>query len=312
MVWNGENAVELQIVIEDKDFSSITVRDTVYDLMDDMESESDAAGRVENWLDDFKIYLNETGQDMDTMNSTTFYAEVQSYSNGTRWESEIIYDDPLNPTKIEATRFLLRANSASTQSDIYPQYVEWNRIFNDHFPTQTSGYVFYKMSLVAYLLEVIMSLAANNMIFALMGVFCTLVLFVDLRMSLFIAMIVAMIDINLFGWMWALDISLDSTAYAELVMAVGLTVDYVIHITHSIAEAQPQGDFSKMSHQDIYRAKLRMTMNEMGVSVWYVLYHIPSAFEMNRCLSGSNGDDDDVCIQQRCIYHVPGCHGIGI
>ncbi len=109
------------------------------------------------------------------------------------------------------------------------------------------------------------------MVFAGIGVFSVLVLFVDLRVTLFLLLIVSMIDVHLMGWMWAFDIAMDATAYVECVMAVGLTVDYVIHITHSIAEAQPQGDVSKMNRDDVYSAKLEMALNAMGVSVWFVL-----------------------------------------
>ena len=100
-----------------------------------------------------------------------------------------------------------------------------------------------------------------------------LIVFVDLRMALFLLVIVSMIDVHLMAWMWAFDISLDAISYAVLVMAVGLTVDYLIHITHSIVEAQPQADISRMSDQEIYASKLEIALNAMGISVWFVLFN---------------------------------------
>ena len=96
-IWGGTKVVELDIVIKNQDFSDIAVRDNVHELIADLESQDDALDSVVNWLDEFEFFLNETGQDMDTMDSSEFYSELQSFSNGTRWKSEIIYDDPLNP-----------------------------------------------------------------------------------------------------------------------------------------------------------------------------------------------------------------------
>merc|ERR1712176_361745 len=106
----------------------------------------------------------------------------------------------------------------------------------------------------------------DNMIFAAIGVAMVLFVFLDLRMALFIVAILASIDAHLFGWMWLFDISLDTLAYGELVMAVGLTVDYVIHITHAIADAKPK-DIDHLTGNELYKQKLRIAMLEMGTSV---------------------------------------------
>ena len=52
-------------------------------------------------------------------------------------------------------------------------------------------------------------------------------------------------------------------------MFIQLTVDYVIHITHAIAEAKPEFDinYSLNSHNKIYDAKLSVALSEMGASV---------------------------------------------
>ena len=269
-VWSGSTIAEQDVVIQNQDFSDIAVRDTVYELISDLESQDDALGAVTNWLDEFEIFLNETGQEMDTMDSSAFYSELQSFSNGTRWETEIIYDHPLNPKFIKMTRFKLSANAAKLYSDIWTEYESWNDIFDAHLPSNEDGFVFHTDSMPAYFQNIILKLTTNNMVFAGIGVFLVLLLFIDLRMALFLLVIVSIIDVHLMAWIWAFDIVLDGTSYIVCVMAVGLTVDYVIHITHSIAEAQPQGDISKMEHQEVYNEKLKITLNTMGVSVWYV------------------------------------------
>ena len=57
------------------------------------------------------------------------------------------------------------------------------------------------------------------------------------------------------------DLSLDPITYCCLVMAVGLTVDYIIHITHAISHAQPKDKYD-------YIQRLSIAMNQMGGSVF--------------------------------------------
>ncbi len=138
------------------------------------------------------------------------------------WHSEIQYNDDDNPTMIEHTRFTLRVVKSASVTGQYPQYLSWNAIFNDYLPSDDDGYAFIPEYCFAYLSNSIVRLTVDNMIFAGIGVFCVLILLLDIRMSIFIIIIVAMIDINLFGWMWLLDISLDTLSYSQCVMAVGV------------------------------------------------------------------------------------------
>ena len=220
---------------------------------------------------EFKLFLNDKALEMDNLDSSAFYSELQSFSNGTRWETEIVYDDPLNPTEIASTRFQMALSVPISFSDAYAAYLALNAIFDEHLASNEDGFVFYRYSLVGYLQNVLPSMTAMNMLFAGIGVFVVLILFVDLRMALFLLLIVSMIDVHLMAWMWAFDIALDASTFIVLVMAVGLTVDYIIHITHSVVEAQPEGDISKMSRREIYAEKVKMTLNGMGLSVWCVL-----------------------------------------
>jgi len=274
-IWFGAKFVDYDIVIKQADFSQIAVRDTVYELMADLESQDDALDAVTNWLDEFELFLNETGiaLDVDALDSTAFYSELRAFSNGTYWDSEIVFDDPQSPTLIESTRFKLSAIGAPLYIDGFGEYLNWNDIFHQHFPFNSNddGYLFHEDALIGYFMNIILSLTASNMVAAGLGVFAVLALSIDLRMALFLLVIVSMIDLHLFGWMMAFSISLDGTVYVVLVMAVGLTVDYMIHITHSFAEAQYY-PIHYYDHDAIYRLKLKAAIDGMGVSVWYYLH----------------------------------------
>ena len=55
-------------------------------------------------------------------------------------------------------------------------------------------------------------------------------------------------------------VSLDTVSYVELVMAVGLTVDYIIHVAHAIVAAHPIDDTT-------YNERVRIALTDMGVGV---------------------------------------------
>lgn len=79
--------------------------------------------------------------------------------------------------------------------------------------------------------EVLAITMVNNLLLAGVGVFCAVLLFVQPFLALFIFLTVVMIDVDLFGLMkiWGMDIEI--TTFASAAMALGLSVDYVIHTT---------------------------------------------------------------------------------
>ena len=188
---------------------------------------------VKNWLEDFQNwYYLKTNNSLNVFenNSTGFYKELQLYANPTTiWHSEITYDNDDNPTIILHTRFTLRMIKSASVTKQYPEYLEWNSIFHKYLPESSDGgYAFIPEYCFAYLSNSIVGLKVDNMVFAGIGVFGVLLLLLDIRISLFIMIIVAMIDFHLFGWMWLLDISLDTLSYSQCVMAVG--VMYILYL----------------------------------------------------------------------------------
>ena len=123
-----------------------------------------------------------------------------------------------------------------------------------------SGFHFSIGYFFAYLAYAIIGLTVSNLSFALSGVFVVLFLLMDIRMAFFISILIGMIDVDLIGWMALNNVSLDTLAYGELVMSVGLTVDYIIHIAHAITDAQP-------NDPNNFRERLTIAFHDMGVGV---------------------------------------------
>jgi len=268
-IYTGRFLDELEIVIKDQDFSDAEVRTNILEMIGDMKSQQDAFETTNNWLEGFVLWLNATNIDIDNLESAAFYEQLKKYSNtSSSWNSEIVYDDYDAPSLVQHTRFTMPVTKEAKISKQYAEYLEWNAILQKYLSPQ-QGYAYVPEYAFAYLTNTIMRLTVLNMLFAGIGVFCILAIFLDLRLSLFILCIVAMIDIDLFGWMWLFGVSLDTLSYTQCVMAVGLTVDYVIHITHAIVDAKVPLDPNHQldSYNKIYNQKLKIALSEMGTSV---------------------------------------------
>eukprot|EP01084_Bolivina_argentea_P167971 291400_1 len=90
-----EQINELQIIIHNKDFSDINIRNKIYQLLIDMENKTD------NWLYEFELWLqNKNKININEIDSPSeFYFQLQISTNqSSLYNSEIIYDNILNPT----------------------------------------------------------------------------------------------------------------------------------------------------------------------------------------------------------------------
>lgn len=171
-------------------------------------ADRDAVGTSTNWLQEFAVWLTAKNMSMHSLPSHAFYQELKAYTNtSSYWHDEIVYDDYDAPTLIEHTRFTMQISKESKVSKQYAEYLEWNAIVHEYVSPQ-HGFAFVPEYAFAYLTNTIVRLTVFNMLFAAIGVFCILTIFLDLRLSLFIICIVAMIDVDLFGWMWLFGVSL--------------------------------------------------------------------------------------------------------
>eukprot|EP01083_Nonionella_stella_P051286 136161_1 len=258
-IYGGNAVDELQIVLKDLDFSDANIRQTILDMMSEFEAKPHALGITSNWLVDFDLWLMHKGKDLDTLSSGEFYQELQIFGNtSSPWHSKIVYNDPNEPSEIQATRFELKIAKSINVMDGWAEYLEWNAIIEEYISDiSDDSFAFIPMYSFAYLSNSIVGFTVDNMIFAGIGIAGILLLLFDLRMAVFILCVVSMIDIHLFGWMWLMDISLDTLTYAQCVMAVGLTVDYVIHIVHAIEEVKGL----------TFERRLNIALSTMGASV---------------------------------------------
>lgn len=106
---------------------------------------------------------------------------------------------------------------------------------------------------------VLATVLVHSLLMAGAGVFGSLLLFVHPLLALFIFSVVVLIDVDLFGLMVIWDMKVDVTAFTSVAMALGLSVDYVVHI--AAAFVQQKGDITLPE-------RLMRTYVLMGVSVF--------------------------------------------
>ena len=81
--------------------------------------------------------------------------------------------------------------------------------------------------------------AIQNLGLALAAVFVIVTLLVaNIGATLLVMLCVVLVDIDILGLMWLWGVSIDSVAIINLVLAIGLSVDYSVHLAHAFATAQ--------------------------------------------------------------------------
>ena len=281
----GESTIDVvELIINNADWSNKDTRNNIHSIITSVENYQDgsdvfAIGDTRQWLSDFELFINQTISGgvttIDDLNRTQFYKYLQVFANTTEyieWANEILYDNNDYPTKIKSTKFYIDfqlpvslKNQWEVRNDL-TDIIKDNIRLNDE---DASGYAFRFQWPYAYFEWSIVELTIWNIGSASGGVLLILCIMMDLKMAFFIIIVVIMIAVELFGWMVLFSVSLDSITFLQLVMAVGLTVDYVIHISHALADAHDSdndGD-GDIDANDDFNIKIKIGMSEMGVGV---------------------------------------------
>merc|ERR1719258_1016642 len=101
--------------------------------------------------------------------------------------------------------------------------------------------------------------ALTNLGLALLAVFLIVTLFV-------VMLCVILVDVDILGLMWLWDLSIDSVAIINLVLAVGLAVDYSCHVAHAFVQ-MPNMLGPEATPREQRQARADKAVEEMGVAV---------------------------------------------
>lgn len=108
-----------------------------------------------------------------------------------------------------------------------------------------------------YQFDVIPTEAVQNAAWTLFAVFLVVVIFIaHAGMALIVTCTVALVLLDIVGYMHYWDVSLNAVSVINLVLAIGLSVDYSVHVAHAF-----------MHKQGTKTERARLALGEMGVSV---------------------------------------------
>ena len=135
---------------------------------------------------------------------------------------------------IKATR--IRANyKASDKAD---EQVASMRTLRESVQSADVGNSFPYMFMYLYYEQyaIIVTEAVNNLALALLAVLViTMVMLANVTSSMLVMLCVALVDIDILGLMQR-DLTIDSAAIINLVLAIGLAVDYSVHVAHAFVQ----------------------------------------------------------------------------
>jgi len=92
-------------------------------------------------------------------------------------------------------------------------------------------YLFYEQY------AIIVREALTNLGLALLAVFIiTLLIIANVGATALVMVVIVMVDVDILGLMYLWDLTIDSVAIINLVLAIGLSVDYAAHIAHAFVQ----------------------------------------------------------------------------
>merc|ERR1711907_491404 len=78
-------------------------------------------------------------------------------------------------------------------------------------------------------------LVIQTLIIAAVAVLAMLAIFISFRDVLLIAVCIGCVDCSMMGMMAVWNVPMDAASFICLAMAIGLSVDYVVHLSHAVA-----------------------------------------------------------------------------
>jgi len=106
-----------------------------------------------------------------------------------------------------------------------------------------------------------------NLGLALVAVFIIVTLFVaNIGATLLVMLCVVLVDVDILGLMWLWELSIDSVAIINLVLAIGLAVDYSCHVAHAFCQ-MPNMLGPEATPREQRQARADKAVEEMGVAV---------------------------------------------
>lgn len=257
---------------ENVDYSNQQVQMSMIDAEVDFLDYRFNFGPVSSWIEDFNNWLPTSAYSGDAnvngylTNSTLFTSAVYDFVQDPEY---VFYNEHIIfgyetisgaqvPVKILTSRIMgYHSQQESTLDEIHT--MEYTRHMAANIDVRPSAFAFSGQYLFVEAESLIVGEMVLNLILALSAVFViTLLVLVRPTAVLLSCCVLIIIDIDIIGTMYAWDLTISTITVVQMVMAVGLVVDYISHILHY---------YLKQLHSLSPDDRMIAAMTEIGPSV---------------------------------------------
>ena len=210
-------------------YSSQSTQDHITSLlqtaknMDAIDSSSEI-----NWLSEYKhtpLY--------NDYNETTFVGGLKDFLNqgGSRFKTDVVFYE--TESRIKASRFYVISNNVKDTTDQGEMMLGVRTVaYNSELPcfAYASPFIFFEQ----YVQILRSTLQTVGIALAVM-IMITTIFMPQAVLVYFVFLIMVMILVGIFGFMYYWDLTLNSVTMIHLVIAVGFSVEFSVHICHAFA-----------------------------------------------------------------------------
>lgn len=225
---------------------------------------------AQDWVKSFKDYLTAASLDYDNVAAATFQTQLVSFLANpayARFKSDVVWKDGNSGSGVvEMARvkaFYIGMDKAENEVDamnsVESDIASWAKQYSiGTAASDMPGSFAYAPTYGNWaLFEVVEREAFTNIGLALAAVFVVVLVFLaNLGIAITVVVHVALVLLAVLGIMVYWDVSLDSVSLVNLVLAIGLSVDYSCHVAHAFMHKQGTRD-----------ERAHLALKEMGVSV---------------------------------------------
>lgn len=247
-----------------KDIEPAAERQFLVDLREAVDNNRyiDAQVPVRDWFEAFTAYESAADKDVMAIDKATFDADLQAFVADpmhAAFAGDIVFDSNA-PTRIKIMRwtafYIGMSEAAEELAAMLTLTADVEMVASQHsLPQQAYPFAFAFTTWRQF--EVIPEEAFNNCVTALIAVGAVLLVFIaKLRTALLVTVMIGFVLADVVGFMHYWGVFLDSVSVVQLALALGLSVDYSVHIAHAFGHKHGTRD---------ERASAALT--DMGVSV---------------------------------------------
>ena len=254
--WPGKRILGMAVVLKDVDFSDpeelatccfenhthvVSTEGTLFKWLEDKpDVHGSIGGSSPSWLEAHLNALN--GMGLDPSDPAVFYGYLSATIGTTPYAGSITCADG-NLLKdggdctggIDVSEFTIMFAIEDDTMKVHEVAQEINSDGKDldhHLAGKATGYVYHQFFCYGAMDAAIPGATLSTLLWALGAVLISLAVALDFKSAIVSGVIVGMIDIELVALMTIWDIKLAGPSFVCLVMSVGLSVDYCVHICH--------------------------------------------------------------------------------